>query len=160
MGVLLYTNKPSKQAPFSPSSTMGPDLMRQRVKDAPEEFASEVQLFLGGDPEVSPAGGEAVVLPAAFIVVGEELGRSKRGHTDGRHRVDGGQKKGQGGQGCLGLEIRKTIWIMQMMLMRENGLLLGEWFGSIYYVNLPFQFRVELQPELDLPGVALHKQAR
>lgn len=29
-----------------------------------------------------------------------------------------------------------------MMLMRENGLLLGEWSGSIYYVNLPFQFRV------------------
>lgn len=53
--------------------------MGQRVKDAPEEFTSEVQLFLGGDPEVSPARGETVVLPAALIVVGEELGGSKRG---------------------------------------------------------------------------------
>lgn len=50
-----------------------PDLMRQRVKDAPEELACEVQLFLRGDPEVGPAGGEAVVLPAALIVVGEKL---------------------------------------------------------------------------------------
>lgn len=58
--------------------------MGQRVKDAPEEFASEVQLFLGGDPEVGPARGEAVVLPAALIVVGEELRGSKRGDTQMR----------------------------------------------------------------------------
>lgn len=36
--------KPSKQAPFRAPG--GPDLMGQRVKDAPEEFPSEVQLFL------------------------------------------------------------------------------------------------------------------
>jgi hypothetical protein len=47
--------------------------MCQRVKDAPEEFACEVQLFLGGHPKVGPACGEAVVLPASLIVVGEEL---------------------------------------------------------------------------------------
>ena len=53
--------------------------MGQRVKDAPEEFTSEVQLFLRGDPKVGPTCGEAVVLPTALIVVGEELGGSKRG---------------------------------------------------------------------------------
>lgn len=47
--------------------------MRQRIKDAPEELACEVQLFLRGDPEVGPACGEAVVLPATLIVVGKEL---------------------------------------------------------------------------------------
>lgn len=56
-----------------------------------------MQLFLGGDPEVSPARGEAVVLPAAFIVVGEELGGSKRGHTDGRHRVEAKERSGRPG---------------------------------------------------------------
>lgn len=47
--------------------------MCQRIKDAPEELACEVQLFLRGDPEVGPACGEAVVLPATLIVVGKEL---------------------------------------------------------------------------------------
>lgn len=59
------------QAPLRPPGC--PDLMCQRVKDAPEELACEVQLFLRGDPEVGPACGEAVVLPAALVVVGEEL---------------------------------------------------------------------------------------
>lgn len=59
--------------------------MGQRVKDAPEEFASEVQLFLRGDSEVGPACGEAVVLPATLIVVGEELD----GERKGRHINEG-----------------------------------------------------------------------
>ena len=53
--------------------------MGKRVKDAPEEFTGEVQLFLRGDPIVGPACVEAVVLPTTLIVVGEELGGNKRG---------------------------------------------------------------------------------
>lgn len=58
--------------------------MGQRVKDAPEEFPCEVQLFLRGDAKVGPARGQAVIFPTPLIVVGEELGGSKKGtHNDG-----------------------------------------------------------------------------
>lgn len=81
------------------------------------------------------------------------------GHINERHIVGGGQKKSQGGQGCQGFYITKAMQILQMMLMKENGMLIGEWSGPIYYANLAFQFRVRMgiQLELDLSGVALHK---
>lgn len=47
--------------------------MCQRIKDAPEEFPCEVQLFLGSNAEVGPACGQAVVLPTALVVVGKKL---------------------------------------------------------------------------------------
>lgn len=63
--------------------------MCQRIKDAPEELACEVQLFLRGDPEVGPACGEAVVLPATLIVVGKEL---KARDTQRKHKQMAGSK--------------------------------------------------------------------
>lgn len=47
--------------------------MRQRVKDSPEEFLGEEQLFVRGCAKAAHARGKAVVLPVLLIVVGQEL---------------------------------------------------------------------------------------
>lgn len=82
--------------------------MRQRIKDAPEEFACEVQLFLRGDPEVGPACGEAVVFPATLIVVGKEL---KARDTQRRHK----QMAGSGGP-----RRQRVSVLANEMLIREG----------------------------------------
>lgn len=47
--------------------------MRQRVKDSPEEFLGEEQLFIRGCAKAAHARGKTVVLPVLLIVVGQEL---------------------------------------------------------------------------------------
>lgn len=48
-------------------------LVRQRVKDSPEESLGEEQLFIRGNAKAAHARGKAVVLPVLLIVVGQEL---------------------------------------------------------------------------------------
>lgn len=76
--------------------------MRQRIKDAPEELACEVQLFLRGDPEVGPACGKAVIFPAALVVVGKEL---KARDVQRRHKPTAGSE-GPGRQRGQCLQVR------------------------------------------------------
>lgn len=47
--------------------------MRQRVKDSPEEFLGEEQLFIRGCAKAAHARGKTIVLPVLLIVVGQEL---------------------------------------------------------------------------------------
>lgn len=58
-----------------------------------------MELFLRGDPEVGPAGGQAVVFPAALIVVGEELRPERH-----KRRVSRWQRweprEAEGGRAC------------------------------------------------------------
>ena len=55
----------------------GSHLVCQRLKDPPEELASKMQLLLGADSKIGPAIWKAVVLPAALIVIGQQLSPKK-----------------------------------------------------------------------------------
>ena len=46
-------------------------LVSQRLDDAPEQLAGQMQLLLRCHTEVAPAVWEAVVLPAALIMIGQ-----------------------------------------------------------------------------------------
>lgn len=94
--------------------------MRQRIKDAPEELACEVQLFLRGDPEVGPACGKAVVLPATLVVVGKEL---KARDAERRHKQTAGSE-GLGRQ-------RASVFAIEV-LSGKDGLLLRELSQTAY----------------------------
>lgn len=48
-------------------------LVCQRFKDSPEEFARKMQLLFWGDPKISPSIRQAVIFPAALVVIGQQL---------------------------------------------------------------------------------------
>lgn len=50
----------------------------QSIKYSPEQFPGEMKLFIWRGSEVSPASSQAVILPTALIVIGQQLGKVKR----------------------------------------------------------------------------------
>lgn len=71
-GTLLTLCLPNSAQDCSRKKIFG-YLVRQRVKDSPEEFLGEEQLFIRGNAKAAHARGKAVVLPVLLIVVGQEL---------------------------------------------------------------------------------------
>ncbi len=48
-------------------------LSGQSVEDSPEELSGQMQLLVWGGAEAAPSSGQTVVLPAALVVIGQEL---------------------------------------------------------------------------------------
>lgn len=61
--------------------------MRQSIKYSPEQLPGQVELLIGRRSKVAPASGQAVVLPAALVVIGQQLGATniiiRRGEESG-----------------------------------------------------------------------------